>query len=208
MGFLLTLYSQNTTIMKSFFLVLLIIIISNFSITAQQKVTEENTLENQFDKIYRISTSYQTYKVINKLGYQKLKNNVIDSINIIKELLSEKESLLKSKDENIKILNTKIKKTQLNLDASITKENSIFLFGLELKKTTYNIILWTLIIALITGVGFLAYKFSNSNILTKEAKNNLADIEEELKHYRKKSTEKEQKLRRQLQDEINKQRNS
>lgn len=207
MGFLLTLYSQNTTIMKSFFLVLLIIT-SNFSITAQQKVTEENTLENQFDKIYRISTSYQTYKVINKLGYQKLKNNVIDSINIIKELLSEKESLLKSKDENIKRLNTKIKKTQLNLDASITKENSIFLFGLELKKTTYNIILWTLIIALITGVGFLAYKFSNSNILTKEAKNNLADIEEELKHYRKKSTEKEQKLRRQLQDEINKQRNS
>jgi hypothetical protein len=193
--------------MKSFFLVLLIIT-SNFSITAQQKVTEENTLENQFDKIYRISTSYQTYKVINKLGYQKLKNNVIDSINIIKELLSEKESLLKSKDENIKRLNTKIKKTQLNLDASITKENSILLFGLELKKTTYNIILWTLITALITGVGFLAYKFSNSNILTKEAENNLADIEEELKHFKKKSTEKEQKLRRQLQDEINKQRNS
>jgi len=193
--------------MKSFFLVLLIIT-SNFSIVAQQKVTEENTLENQFDKIYRVSTSYQTYKVINKLGYQKLKNNVIDSINNIKELLSEKENLLKSKDENIKRLNTKIKKTQLNLDASITKENSILLFGLELKKTTYNIILWTLIIALITGVGFLAYKFSNSNILTKEAENNLADIEEELKHFKKKSTEKEQKLRRQLQDEINKQRNS
>lgn len=207
MGFLLTLYSQNTTIMKSFFLVLLIIT-SNFSIVAQQKVTEENTLENQFDKIYRVSTSYQTYKVINKLGYQKLKNNVIDSINNIKELLSEKENLLKSKDENIKRLNTKIKKTQLNLDASITKENSILLFGLELKKTTYNIILWTLITALITGVGFLAYKFSNSNILTKEAENNLADIEEELKHFKKKSTEKEQKLRRQLQDEINKQRNS
>ena len=207
MGFLLTLYSQNTTIMKSFFLVLLIIT-SNFSIVAQQKVTEENTLENQFDKIYRVSTSYQTYKVINKLGYQKLKNNVIDSINNIKELLSEKESLLKSKDESIKRLNTKIKKTQLNLDASITKENSILLFGLELKKTTYNIILWTLITALITGVGFLAYKFSNSNILTKEAENNLADIEEELKHFKKKSTEKEQKLRRQLQDEINKQRNS
>jgi hypothetical protein len=193
--------------MKSFFLVLLIIT-SNFSIVAQQKVTEENTLENQFDKIYRVSTSYQTYKVINKLGYQKLKNNVIDSINNIKELLSEKENLLKSKDENIKRLNTKIKKTQLNLDASITKENSILLFGLELKKTTYNIILWTLITALITGVGFLAYKFSNSNILTKEAENNLADIEEELKHFKKKSTEKEQKLRRQLQDEINKQRNS
>jgi septal ring factor EnvC (AmiA/AmiB activator) len=193
--------------MKSFFLVLLIIT-SIFSVTAQQKVTKENTLENQFDNIYRISTSYQTYKVINKIGYQKLKNNVLDSINSIREFLSLKESLLKSKDNNIKRLNKNIKKTQLNLEASIKKENSILLFGLELKKTTYNIILWTLIIALIIGVGFLAYKFSKSNILTKEAENNLADIEEELKHYRKKSTEKEQKLRRQLQDEINKQRNS
>jgi hypothetical protein len=193
--------------MKSSFLAFFLIV-SGFSITAQQTVTEENTLENQFDKIYRISTSYQTYKVISKEGYQKLKNNVLDSLNQIENTLSEKVSLLKKKESDIQKLNEKINNTQINLDASIKKENSISLFGLALNKTTYNSILWFLIIALLMGMLFFMYKFSNSNLLTKEAKHNLAEVEQELSQFRKKTLEKEQKLRRQLQDEINKQRNS
>jgi hypothetical protein len=58
------------------------------------------------------------------------------------------------------------------------------------------------------GMLFFMYKFSNSNLLTKEAKHNLAEVEQELSLFRKKTLENEQKLRRQLQDEINKQRNS
>jgi hypothetical protein len=193
--------------MKSSFLAFFLIV-SGFSITAQQTVTEENTLENQFDRIYRISTSYQTYKVISKEGYQKLKNNVLDSLNQIENTLSEKVSLLKTKESDIQRLNEKINNTQINLDASIKKENSISLFGLALNKTTYNSILWFLIIVLLMGMLFFMYKFSNSNLLTKEAKHNLAEVEQELSQFRKKTLEKEQKLRRQLQDEINKQRNS
>jgi hypothetical protein len=193
--------------MKSSFLAFFLIV-SGFSITAQQSVTEENTLENQFDRIYRISTSYQTYKVISKEGYQKLKNNVLDSLNQIENTLSEKVSLLKTKESDIQRLNEKINNTQINLDASIKKENSISLFGLALNKTTYNSILWFLIIVLLMGMLFFMYKFSNSNLLTKEAKHNLAEVDQELSQFRKKTLEKEQKLRRQLQDEINKQRNS
>jgi hypothetical protein len=193
--------------MKSSFLAFFLIV-SGFSITAQESVTEENTLENQFDRIYRISTSYQTYKVISKEGYQKLKNNVLDSLNLVENMLSEKVSLLKTKESDIQRLNEKINNTQINLDASIKKENSISLFGLALNKTTYNSILWFLIIVLLMGMLFFMYKFSNSNLLTKEAKHNLAEVEQELSQFRKKTLEKEQKLRRQLQDEINKQRNS
>jgi hypothetical protein len=193
--------------MKSSFLAFFLIL-SSASITAQQTVTEENTLENQFDKIYRISTSYQTYKVISKEGYQKLKSNVLDSLNLIENALSEKVSLLKTKESDIQRLNEKINKTQISLDASIKKENSISLFGLALNKTTYNSILWFLIIVLLMGMLFFMYKFSNSNLLTKEAKHNLAEVEQELSLFRKKTLENEQKLRRQLQDEINKQRNS
>jgi hypothetical protein len=193
--------------MKSSFLAFFLIL-SSASITAQQTVTEENTLENQFDKIYRISTSYQTYKVISKEGYQKLKSNVLDSLNLIENALSEKVSLLKTKESDIQRLNEKINNTQISLDASIKKENSISLFGLALNKTTYNSILWFLIIVLLMGMLFFMYKFSNSNLLTKEAKHNLAEVEQELSLFRKKTLENEQKLRRQLQDEINKQRNS
>ena len=54
---------------------------------------------------------------------------------------------------------------------------------------------------------FFIFKFFKNNVITKEAKNNLIDVEQELDAHRKKSLEREQKLRRQLQDEINKQRN-
>jgi ATP-dependent Zn protease len=172
--------------MKSSFLAFFLIV-SGFSITAQESVTEENTLENQFDRIYRISTSYQTYKVISKEGYQKLKNNVLDSLNLVENMLSEKVSLLKTKESDIQRLNEKINNTQISLDASIKKENSISLFGLALNKTTYNSILWFLIIVLLMGMLFFMYKFSNSNLLTKEAKHNLAEVEQELSLFRKKN---------------------
>jgi hypothetical protein len=55
---------------------------------------------------------------------------------------------------------------------------------------------------------YFIFKFSSSNVLTKEAQNSLLDVEQEFEQHRKKSLEREQKLRRQLQDEVNKLRSS
>ena len=49
-------------------------------------------------------------------------------------------------------------------------------------------------------------KFIRNNRTTKKAQRNVIDLEEEFELFRKKSVQREQKLRRQLQDEINKQR--
>ena len=89
---------------------------------------------------------------------------------------------------------------------SQSKVDNISLFGLLLNKTTYNSILWGLIGVLLISLLFFIYKFKNSNVLTNEAKASLVDVEQEFEQFRKKTLEKEQKLRRQLQDEINKQR--
>ena len=51
------------------------------------------------------------------------------------------------------------------------------------------------------------FKYKNNIFLTNAAKKQLIEVEEELANQRKKALEREQKLRRQLQDEINKQRN-
>lgn len=193
--------------MKSTILTSFLLLFCLFT-SAQQTITEENTVENQFDKIYRTSTSYKNYKVISKLRYQKLKETVLDSLNKSKKTILEKENLLKTKDHKIESLNIEKSKTQLDLDSSLKKENSILIFGAEINKTTYNIILWSLIFLLLLGLLFFMYKFYNSNTVTKEAKNNLTEVEKEFELHRKKSLEKEQKLRRKLQDEINKQRNA
>ena len=190
-------------------LLLFLFLITSFVAYTQEtiEVEEDSSIKGQFDRIYRISTTYQTYKVINRDEYEKLKSNVLDSLKSSKKLISEKENLLKTERDNVELLNSMLNTTKLDLDTAQQKENSIFLFGTHLNKTTYNLILWFIIILLFVGLGFFVFKFSKSNVLTNEAQSNLLDIEKEFDDHRKKSIEREQKLRRKLQDEINKQRN-
>jgi hypothetical protein len=192
--------------MKSL-LITLLLFTATFSFS-QEPTEETNSIENQFDKIYRVSTTYQSYKVISKDSYQSLKSNVLDSLKSSKMIISKKDILLNAEKENIEKNKTLLSKTQLDLEAALIKENSISVAGLQLSKVTYNLILWSIVIILLLALSYFIFKFTRSNVLTREAKDNLAEIEEEFEKHRKNTLDKEQKLRRQLQDEINKQRNS
>ncbi|WP_158838842.1 hypothetical protein [Polaribacter sp. L3A8] len=195
--------------MKSFLIALLLLVSTlSFAQENADEVQENNSIQGQFDKIYRVSTTYQVYKVISKDSYQRLKSNVLDSLKSSKKIISKKNNLLKAEKENIEKNKNLLAKTKLDLDAALIKEHSISIMGMQLSKTTYNLVLWSLIILLVLGLSYYIFKFSKSNVLTKEAKDNLAEIEQEFEKHRKNTLEKEQKLRRQLQDEINKQRNS
>ncbi len=65
--------------------------------------------------------------------------------------------------------------------------------------------MWSIIGGLLALLLLFIYKFKNSNSITREANHNLAEIEEEFDDHRRTALEREQKVRRQLQDEINKQ---
>jgi hypothetical protein len=179
--------------------------------TAPQKPNVETpddpSLKGQFDKIYRTSTKYQTYKVISIDKFNTLKSNVLDSIQKANKTILDKEKQLAEELIKIEELNKKLDKTEADLKIALTKENSILLFGAELPKVTYNLILWSIILVLGILLTLFIVRFSRSNVLTKKAQESLIEVEEEFEMHRKKSLEREQKLRRKLQDEINKQRN-
>lgn len=175
--------------------------------TEKKEIIDDPTLEGQFNKIYRTSTKYQTYKVISIDKYNTLKKNVLDSMLTANRTIIDKEKQLTEERNKIAELNAKLDKTEAELKIALTKENSILLFGAELSKVTYNLILWSIILILSSLLIYFIVKFSRSNVLTKKAQETLIEVEEEFELHRKKSLEREQKLRRKLQDEINKQRN-
>ena len=195
--------------MKSYILAIFFTLTTLVSFS-QEEVKEDTSIKGQFDKIFRTSTTYKPagtpkkYKVIDLLKYQILKANVLDSIKKLDVLITEKENLLKIERSNIKKTKETLSKTKADLVASNKKENSISLFGIELSKIKYNLLLWSIVTISLLGLFYFIFKFSRSNILTKEAQNNLLDVEQEFEQHRKKSLEREQKLRRQLQDEVNK----
>ena len=175
---------------------------------AQDTLEKPTPLATLFDSIYTISNSYDRYKIIKKVYFQDLKRQSLDSVENYKQQLIEKESLLKLETQNFESLKAQANLTQIALNQSLQKENSITLFGAAMSKKNYNLILWSIVLLLLLGLCYYIYKFNNNKHLTKKAQNSLTEIEQELTAYRKRSLENEQKLRRKLQDEINKQRNS
>ncbi|WP_028887166.1 hypothetical protein [Tenacibaculum ovolyticum] len=186
--------------------ILLFFILTQSVIAQTTIINEPNTVKNQFKKLYKNSNNYQIYKVVKKNAFLSLQKNILDSIKIIKEDAISKQLKINEQQKSITSLQTKIDTLNSDLSVSIDKEDAFSFIGISLNKGTYNTILWSIIGILLIGLAFFIYRFNNSNSVTKETKNLLTDVELELEQYKRNSIDKEQKLRRQLQDEINKQR--
>lgn len=175
-------------------------------LTKAQVESLPNTIENEFVKIYKKSNNWQEYKMVKRVAFINFQKRVLDSVSIIKKDILTKKETIKQQKETIFSLNEQITKLNEDLKKSSNAKDSISLFGMQLSKTVYNFILWTIIIVLLVGLFFFIFKYKRSNIITKGATKNLVEIEEEFEQHRKKTLEKEQKLRRQLHDEMNKNR--
>ena len=186
-------------------LLLLLLLYAANNANAQEFGEEINSINNQFDKIYKKSTNYKNYKVILKEQYLNLKLNVLDSIKDSKRLILDIEYTLNNKNSTLKKTKEQLVFTELNLKEAIQKGNSMTFLGMQLNKTSYNLLLWFIIILLITTSAYFIFKFQKSMAITKEAQRVLLESEQALEIHLKKALVREQKLRRQLQDEINKQ---
>ena len=95
---------------------------------AQDTLEKPTPLATLFDSIYTISNSYDRYKIIKKVYFQDLKRQSLDSVENYKQQLIEKESLLKLEIQNFESLKAQADLTQIALNQSLQKENSITLF--------------------------------------------------------------------------------
>lgn len=202
MGF----FYKFTSKKKLMRVLLLLLLIHTANIASAQEFREEiNSIDNQFDKIYKKATNYKNYKVILKEQYLNLKSNVLDSLKDSKRLILEIENRLHTKNSTLKKTKEQLVSAEFNLKEVIQKANSMTFMGVQLNKTSYNLLLWLLIIFLISTSVYFIFKYKKSMTITKEAQRVLLENEKALEIHQKKSLVREQKLRRQLQDEINKQ---
>ncbi|MCX2681340.1 tRNA (guanine-N1)-methyltransferase [Galbibacter sp. EGI 63066] len=183
---------------------------SVFAITAQEKKEEElsltkGSLDNQFEYIFQKANNYQDYKVVKKNWLYLLKKNTLDSVARLENELASSQELTTTQKKNIDNLNQELAKTNEQLAGVTEEKDSISFFGALVSKPIYKVIMWGIIVLLGIILGLFIYKFKNANVVTQQAKKSLADLEQEYEEHRRKALEREQKARRQLQDEINKQ---
>lgn len=169
---------------------------------------DNGPISSQFDFIVKKSGNYRAdgvrYEVVKESNLYKLRKNVLDSLTAMNKITGELRSTIAGHETTIVSLNKKLEETTGNLTAVSEEKDSMSFLGIQVAKATYNFILWTVITALLMMLLFFIYKFRNSNILTQEARVSLSELELEYEDHRRRALEREQKISRQLQDEINK----
>ena len=190
---------------------------SSFAQTTQEEEEtislDSGTINNQFEYVIRKSGNFRgtdgnMYESVRIDMLPTLRSHTLDSLKAVHKDLFDTKKIVSAQAIEIDDLKTNLTNTQNDLTKTNNEKNSMSMFGLHMSKTGYNILMWTIIAALFALLLFFVYKFKNSNTITKDAKRALEEMEEEFEEHRKTALEREQKVRRQLQDELNKQKST
>lgn len=163
-----------------------------------------NYIDNQFTTLVNESNNYQTFKIVPKVKLQQLQNNVNEAMNKLQTVIDNNAAATQAQKDSLQSMSNQLETAQADLAVALERENSFQVLGISTQKSTFTSIVWSIIGILILALAFFVFRFKKSFSVTREANLRLEETEQELEDLRKSSLEREQKIRRQLQDEINK----
>lgn len=173
------------------FLLIIAFLVLIFNVgNSQRPLPDElltNTIEGQINYLEENTRIYEDYRAIREDMFQKINNNVLDSLkgykNEITGLTNNLSRLNSIKDS----INNSLVETKADLQEVTRTKNSISLLGLELNKILYNSIMWLIIAALIIllVLGYIVFK--RNRIITIRTREEINNLKEEFEEYRQSS---------------------
>jgi hypothetical protein len=177
-----------------------------------------NTLSNQFNGLKSKSSSYQenqvVYKVVRLSSLDAFYKSVQDTIRareqalllarkgIDQELVQARENLKKQETE-LEALKEENALKEQEVQKSASEIANLSVFGLEINKQTYVILSWGIILTLLVVFGVVMFLYKNSKVVTDEKKKAFEDIDQEFKEHKQNARDRELKIKRELQTEMN-----
>ncbi|MEC3878363.1 hypothetical protein [Parapedobacter sp. 10938] len=198
---------RNSTI-----LAILIAVFSTGNVFGQSTTTRtppkgsltSGTIDSQFVYLYAISRTQNGMEHVRRANLEQIRKNVTDSIRTLTKEITD----LKAKDGSqlaaVDALTDSLGLIQESLQKAQREKDSFSFIGISLQKSTYSLIMWGIVLLLAVALTTFIYRFNQSHVVTRDTKKAIDDLQEEFDQHRKKAMEKEQRLKRQLQDEINK----
>jgi uncharacterized membrane protein YqjE len=165
-------------------------------------VVDTGSISEQFKFVVNKSTKYNDYRAVRASWLSKLRNNVSDTLTILKSNLKTSHATIAGQTAKIDSLTTTLSKTQANLEQVTLEKNSINFLGMLLAKNVYNSIVWLLIAGLIVLLVILFLAYKRSHVITIRTKHELLETKEEFEAHRKTAREREEKMARKHLDEL------
>lgn len=183
----------------------LILTTSATSLQAQDTTaTVDKSLAGQYREIIQKSKNNdQGFKIVNPARLSSFQRNFADSLRQTRNKLTEAQKQIAAQQKTISTLKADVTGKEQSLAESKSMVDEISMLGIHVNKSTYNWIMWGLVIVLAAALAFIVFQ---STSLRKEARyrtNLYSDLAEEFQAFKTKANDKEKKLARELQTEKN-----
>lgn len=190
----------------SFKLIIAILFLTAIGQTIQAQDTTavvDHSLSGQYQELLQKSYTQNGYKLINPARLSAFRNNFRDSLIHERSKVIQLQNRLAAQSKTIRDLETDLKTKEADLNKSASQSNSIDVFGIPMDKSTYNILMWSIVLGL--GIALIAVVLRTSGY-RREARHRTQlykELSDEYHGFKTKANEKEKKLARELQTEKN-----
>ncbi len=151
-------------------------------------------LADQLNYLENRTRIYENYRAIREDMFQRLKQNVNDSVAFDRNTITSLNSRVRALDKKLDSLGQNLDSTKVMLSDMTFTKNSMKVLGMTVRKAIYNSIMWTVIAGLLALLvaGFLAFRGTVQSM--KKTKKDLEELKEEFEAYRKTSREAREKM--------------
>lgn len=163
---------------------ILMAVINATSQTAMPEELNSSSIDGQIKYLEEKTRIYENYRAIREDMFQKINRNIRDTLSSGRNKINELNNLTSALRVTYDSLNLILENTTTNLNEVTATKNSISVLGLEVNKTTYNSIMWTVVFILLVvlAIGFLIFK--RNLFTTIRTGKELKDLRDEFEAYR------------------------
>jgi len=146
-----------------------------------------NTIQEQIKYLEKNTRIYENFRAIREDMFQKVNKNFMDTLLLERSRVIDLKELTVNLNSKTDSLNALLSTTRINLEEATISKSNIKVLGLDLNKTIYNTIMWTVIggLVFLLALGFLVFK-RNLRVLLSTGKD-LEELKDEFEAYRQTS---------------------
>ncbi len=186
-----------------FLLALAIFLLPVLSIAQDQETIAPVTLDEKFNELKATSETYEQFKVITTTRLDDFWKEVMDSLQIQQQKISQLERLSTDRKLETDQLQSKMDGISAELEKAQSNTTTISFLGADIQKTTYHLVVWGIIITLLVVCILIWWSGKSGSSTAKQAREEYESISSELESTKNKAREAQVKLKRELQTALN-----
>jgi hypothetical protein len=155
--------------------------------TGLPEVFKENSIPDQFNYLEEKTRIYENYRAIREDMFRAISKNTLDTFKRYNQKINDLTRQTLLLNARIDSLNKTVSGAKTDLDEAVRNKESIRVIGINVNKTTYNSIMWSItgILLLLLIIGYFTFKQNRST--TVHTKKDLDDMNAEFEEYKKRT---------------------